>query len=170
MALNKDWRDRPASLAPAAGETLAEHEARINAYAAANPGTLTPLNAVALEDIETRVHDAKVQVPGAHTFPPRALDTGYQPSATRPVLVCATIFLTAPGGARIDLNVQCEAVSPPSTLIARKVHLVPAGVPETTVYELFTFLVPAGFYYMLKRAAIGTGASAGIDRLAEQAL
>lgn len=54
MALNKDWRDRPAELAPLPGETPAEHEARIDAYAVANPGVLTPLNAAALEDLEAR--------------------------------------------------------------------------------------------------------------------
>lgn len=52
MPLNKDWKDRP--FGPNAGETLADYEARLAAYAAANPTLWTPLNAAALEDIEAR--------------------------------------------------------------------------------------------------------------------
>lgn len=57
MALNKDWKDLPASLAPAVGETVKDWHDRIDAYALANPtgaSALTPLSAVALEDLEAR--------------------------------------------------------------------------------------------------------------------
>lgn len=50
----KDWKDLPVELYPQAGETLAEHYARIDAYAGANPGVLTPLSAAALKDLEAR--------------------------------------------------------------------------------------------------------------------
>jgi hypothetical protein len=60
MALNKDWKDLPSSLAPQAGETLANWHARIDAYAVSNPSALTPLGAVALEDLETRAQAAIV--------------------------------------------------------------------------------------------------------------
>jgi hypothetical protein len=54
MALTKDWKDLPASLAPAVGESVKDWHARIDAYAAANPGVLTPLDAGALKDLESR--------------------------------------------------------------------------------------------------------------------
>jgi hypothetical protein len=49
----KDWRDRP--FGPNAGETVADYETRLAAYAAANPTLVTPIDAPSLEDLETRV-------------------------------------------------------------------------------------------------------------------
>lgn len=60
MALNKVWKDLPAALNPQAGEDLFSWFARIDAYAAANPGVLTPVDKVALEDLETRAQAAIV--------------------------------------------------------------------------------------------------------------
>jgi hypothetical protein len=51
----KDWKQLPAELEPTAGETVADWRARIAAYAAANPTLVTPVNAAALEDVETRL-------------------------------------------------------------------------------------------------------------------
>lgn len=49
----KVWRDRP--FAPNVGETLKDYELRLAIYAAANPDLVTPIDADALEDIETRL-------------------------------------------------------------------------------------------------------------------
>jgi hypothetical protein len=49
----KDWKDRP--FGPDAGESLDAYEARLAAYATANPSQVTPIDGAALEDLETRV-------------------------------------------------------------------------------------------------------------------
>lgn len=53
----KAWADRPPELDPSVGETPAQWLARITAYDAANPGVLTPNDAAALIDGETRLSD-----------------------------------------------------------------------------------------------------------------
>jgi hypothetical protein len=50
-----NWQDRPSALDPLGGETPAQWLTRINAYAAAHPGALTPVDAAALVDLETRL-------------------------------------------------------------------------------------------------------------------
>lgn len=63
MALRKIWKNRP--FGPLPGETPAEYEARLDAWAAANPGDYTPLDKAGMEDVETRVQrelDAKAAV------------------------------------------------------------------------------------------------------------
>lgn len=53
----KDWKDRPPALNPNPDETLADWFTRIAAYVAAHPGAITPFNAAAIEDLETRLSD-----------------------------------------------------------------------------------------------------------------
>jgi hypothetical protein len=62
----KDWKDRPSALDPLPGETLAQWEARALIYIAANPTLVTPLNAAAMEDLETRIStyiDTQIALP-----------------------------------------------------------------------------------------------------------
>lgn len=53
----RDWKDRPAQLAPEPDETLYEWGLRVAAYEVAHPGETTPITAAALEDLETRLSD-----------------------------------------------------------------------------------------------------------------
>lgn len=53
----KDWKSRPAELAPQAGETLAQWEARAAAYNTANPAQVTVVDDVAMKDVEVRLGD-----------------------------------------------------------------------------------------------------------------
>lgn len=55
--IEKNWLDRPTELNPEVGETVAEWLDRIATYAAANPTLVTPLDAAAMEDVETRLSD-----------------------------------------------------------------------------------------------------------------
>jgi hypothetical protein len=49
----KLWRDRP--FGPNPGESLRDFEARLADYEAAHPGSITPLNALGLTDLEVRL-------------------------------------------------------------------------------------------------------------------
>lgn len=75
----KDWKDRP--FGPNTGESVADYEARLATYAAANPTLVTRIDAAALEDAETRLSgytDTQVATRAAssHTHPAGDIASG----------------------------------------------------------------------------------------------
>lgn len=106
MALDKDWRDLPQALIPAVGEFPFDWHARIDAYATANPGALTPLDAVALEDLEARAR-AELNAKGVTVAAP----TGNATTDTAAIQAA----LTAAAGGVAELRVGTYATN--ATLI-----------------------------------------------------
>jgi hypothetical protein len=102
----KDWKQLPAELEPTAGETVADWRARIAAYAVANPTLVTPLNAAAIADIETRLSgytDSQVSA--------EATARGTAVSAEATARASADTTLTAAVAAKADAAATTTALA-----------------------------------------------------------
>lgn len=117
MALDKDWKDRP--FGPNAGETLADYEARLATYAAANPTLVTPINAAAIEDLEARAAaEDRLRMPEwvvPYSFPGvLTVSTGvakFRVPADATVLGASAALGTAPTGSSVVVDILKNGVS-----------------------------------------------------------
>lgn len=81
--------------------------------------------------------------------PVRAIDTTYQPSATRPVLVTASLLLADTTSLQVDLLI--ENANPPTVARARV-----APPSSGNVMVTLSGMVPAGWRYKLSKSGTGT--------------
>jgi hypothetical protein len=112
---------------------------------------------------------AALLAPGAAVLVTRALNTTYQPSTTRPVLVVASIVMDTPANSYCYVYARCSAGTPATSVIAQELQYNYTAA-RILNYRTITFLVPAGFYYMLEGIIEGGPAVLNINRVMEQAL
>jgi|ERR1035441_5879869 hypothetical protein len=98
----------------------------------------------------------------------RTVGTAYQPSATRPVAVTATLYVESENGAPSAIGVNVGATSLTATTQIGQVYLLN---PFSSVIEqtsLVRVILPAGWYY--KFVVLQSGAAQGISQVIESVL
>lgn len=88
---------------------------------------------------------------GAMKSQARVLGTAYQPSTTRPTFVLTVIELSAKAE-NAFAEVLMDSANPPTTAIA-KIQDENANAATVKLQLPVAFLVPASFYYILKKGA-----------------
>ena len=90
--------------------------------------------------------------PGAPTTPTRALDTPFQPSASKHVLGMYTLALDCDNDETVTVELRSDAVNPPTTVRA-SAHLAPsdpgAATPKVVTRQQLVYVVPPGHYVSL---------------------
>ena len=94
------------------------------------------------------------------------LGTAYQPSATRPVFVNATVFVESASNVPSAIALLVGATSSPATQLNVAYVLATSGTVE--MFRDLSVLLPGGWYYEL--SVIAFGATQGISKVFETVL
>ncbi len=98
----------------------------------------------------------------------RAVGTAYQPSATRPVLVVATLYAESGSGAPSAIGIKIGATSTPTTQIGQLYLLNNVSSAAIEVTSALSTIVPPGWYYEV--VVLNSGLAQGISQVIEYTL
>jgi hypothetical protein len=127
-----------------------------------------PVGDVLTADVHGNASWAAIPLPGTpvDVSGSRVLGTAYQPSATRPVFVNATVFVESASNVPSAIALLVGATSSPATQLNVAYVLATSGTVE--MFRDLSVLLPAGWYYEL--SVIAFGATQGISKVFETVL
>ena len=101
-----------------------------------------------------------ITVKAQHGLPTRALDTIYQNTTGRPIIICVDVLCTRANVANATAYIlgKIGTTSPPAVTVATCGFPVKTNTPADARFSL-TFVVPNGWYYELETLTTGAGSS-----------